>query len=284
MNRLHALDGLRGVLACLVMATHVGAVLAPGPILLLSQIPVGIFFVMSGLVLTRAWDGRFGVFLARRFIRLWPVYAVTLGAGYLLAWRHPIWAEFVFVPYPRFDGPEINGPIWSLFIEAWAAFFMPLIAWAGRAGRLQAMALGAAFMLGGQLYPPLLFGALFTIGAYMARFDFTNAWLSGRVPQFLGRVSYSLYLSHWLVINAVVMVVGLWGALLAVPVAFGVAWLLERWLERPSILLSRRLAGQNPTSASPALSSPALSLPGASSLESIARPAAKGAPEAQAPL
>jgi peptidoglycan/LPS O-acetylase OafA/YrhL len=235
------LDGLRGVLAVIVMAVHVAARLYPGPVLILSQIPVAIFFVLSGLVLTRAWDGRFGVFLGRRALRLWPVYALALAAGYLVAWRPPHWGEFFWIPWPNYDGDLIDGPVWSLFVEAWAAFFMPLIALAGRGGRLRALALGLVFVLAGRLFPPLLFGALFVLGAWLSRGTYRNAKLERPLPQWLGRISYSLYLTHWIVIAGFVRLFGPPGALLAILPALAIGHAVWWAVERPSITLSRRV-------------------------------------------
>ena len=77
MNRIPALDGLRGALALVVVLNHVlvvgwhnYAIDAAG------HAAVLVFFWMSGLVLTRAWDGEFRAFLIRRTIRLAPVYVL----------------------------------------------------------------------------------------------------------------------------------------------------------------------------------------------------------------
>jgi peptidoglycan/LPS O-acetylase OafA/YrhL len=237
-GRVHALDGLRGILACIVVAVHVLTIVRPGPWLMLSQIPVALFFVLSGLVLTRAWDGRYGAFLARRFVRLWPVFALSLAAGYALAGTAPVWAEFVWIPWPRYDGDTINGPVWSLFIEAWFAPLMPLIVW-GSAGRWRMLGSVAGFLLIGLKVPQLLFGCLFVLGGYLSSGTYRNAWLESRPVQWLGKVSYSLYLTHWLVLKAAAGLVGRWGAVAALPAVFLVAWAVWRVVEQPSIAWSR---------------------------------------------
>ena len=99
-ERLQALDGLRGVLAMVVLAWH-----ATSPLNLLwlaypAKLAVSGFFLMSGFVLTRSWDGRIGRFMARRFVRLWPVYALSLAVGYLIAGISPAWLQFLWYPLP----------------------------------------------------------------------------------------------------------------------------------------------------------------------------------------
>src|ERR1700744_6067607 len=96
--RLPALDGLRGVLALVVVLWH-----ATSPTGLLwfaypAKFAVFGFFVISGLVLTRSWDRRPGVFGSRRIVRLWPPSAICLAVGYLIA-RQPVdWRQFFFFP------------------------------------------------------------------------------------------------------------------------------------------------------------------------------------------
>src|SRR5476651_918992 len=114
-SRVAAIDGLRGLLALVVLAWHALAPLGAMWLLISANLAVGMFFVLSGYVLTRGWDGRFGIFLMRRFVRLWPVYALCLGAGYLIAGVHPVWSEFLW--YPLIDAyakPLIDPPAWSL--------------------------------------------------------------------------------------------------------------------------------------------------------------------------
>jgi peptidoglycan/LPS O-acetylase OafA/YrhL len=129
-SRIRAIDGLRGLLAVVVLAWHVCSPFGVAWMLDLANVAVALFFVLSGYVLTRGWDGRYGVFLIRRFLRLWPVYALCLGAGYLIAGVHPVWSEFFWYPLigPN-DKPAIDPPVWSLFLEAWTMPLMPLIVW-----------------------------------------------------------------------------------------------------------------------------------------------------------
>jgi peptidoglycan/LPS O-acetylase OafA/YrhL len=241
-SRIAAIDGLRGLLALMVMVWHVCAPFGLGSMLVLANVAVALFFVLSGYVLTRGWNGRVGVFLVRRFVRLWPVYALCLGGGYWIAGVHPVWSEFAWYPVIGPDTrPFIDPPVWSLFLEAWAMPFMPLIVWAG-SGSLTRMALCmVALIAAGLISPHLTIGALFVAGAYLARNAYRNRWLESAVPQWLGRISYSLYLSHWLVLALATRAFGPWGGVAAIPAAFAVAWLVWWSVERPSIWASRRL-------------------------------------------
>ena len=70
--------------------------------------------------------------MARRFVRLWPVYALCLACGHLIAGIQPAWLQFLWYPLTTADTlPKIDPPIWSLGIEAYAMPLMPLIVWAG---------------------------------------------------------------------------------------------------------------------------------------------------------
>jgi peptidoglycan/LPS O-acetylase OafA/YrhL len=118
---------------------------------------------------------------------------------------------------------------------------MPLIAWSARGSNLRTYAAGAGFMLAGLAYPPLLFGTLFVIGARLPGQKARSRFLENPLSQWLGKVSYSLYLSHWLVIKLCCQLFGLPGVALGTALAAPVAWLVWRTVEKPSIDLSRRV-------------------------------------------
>lgn len=67
--------------------------------------------------------------------------------------------------------------------------------------------------------------------------------LSTRVLQWLGLVSFSLYLVHEPIVIAAAHATGsaAWGIVIAVPTAFLVAWLFHRAIERPAHRLARRI-------------------------------------------
>ena len=243
-KRVASVDGLRGVLATVVLYEHMRGCLfhpytdAPG------QFAVMAFFAMSGYVLTRSWNGDFAAFLARRFCRLWPMFALCLAAGALIIGMRPDWTYFFWYPfvYDPLKSPvlRLDDAMWSLFVEAWAALFMPLIVWSSRSTRrvLAAMAVGlAGFYFVDRCF---LYAMLFVVGGFFADYEFNLPMLNGPVLQWLGRISFSLYMTHLLVVRPAEAYLNASQGLdlvLALAVAYA-AWLL---VEPPSVALSRRV-------------------------------------------
>ena len=139
----HTLDALRGIAAIGVVMYHIGAAFwplaAPG-----GYLAVDLFFMMSGVVLSHAYEPRFrggmGVkgFMRARLIRLYPLYllglllgiAVTLAS--LMGRNSVNWdaasllqmslLALFFLPNLFFSAPvnqlfPLNVPCWSLFFE-----------------------------------------------------------------------------------------------------------------------------------------------------------------------
>jgi peptidoglycan/LPS O-acetylase OafA/YrhL len=242
VRRIAAIDGLRGILATIVVVRHVCMSFDLDWMQAPADFAVETFFLLSGYVLTRAWDGRFGIFLIRRFLRLWPVYAFCLAIGYGLAGIRPAWSEFFWYPFMETkDLASIDLPMWSLFIEVWMMPFMPLIVWAGAHSPKRAVLTLLPVMILSHKFPLLFIFLLFVVGAFFSRYEFRNRLLETRVPQWLGKISYSLYLSHVLVFELATNVIGSWGAVIAIPAAFAVGWLIWWGIERHSIRASRRI-------------------------------------------
>ena len=246
MRRIYALDGLRGCLALVVVAHHVAAFAGGEGFFYTSQACVWAFFVMSGLVLTRSYDGRYLPFIVRRFIRLWPLFAVCMVAGWLAMGRMPQLRSLFTWPV---TGPPLlpigalpNPPSWSLYIEFWSALFMPAIAWFGGRGPIRKAAIVPVWLLLIVAEPRFIWAVFFMAGAALSQTSFRSRALESRVPQWLGKVSYSLYLCHWPVLMFCRDAFGVWGAVPGVALTLPVAWLLWRFVEQPSIALSRLIA------------------------------------------
>jgi peptidoglycan/LPS O-acetylase OafA/YrhL len=237
--RNRTLDGVRGCLAVLVLVHHLfsshGTERGNSFLYFSSAASVWVFFVLSACVLTKSWDGRYLVFLARRFVRLWPLYALCVGGGYALQGIAPSLPQFFWMPITN-TPPVADPPAWSLVIEAWAMLAMPLFVLVGRASFAWLVIALLGTFIAGEFYPYAIFAGFFFVGAWLSRYELRWTVFEGRVPQWLGRISYPLYLSH---------VPVLWyldlPPWLSLPLAFAVAQLLTLTVEKWSIAASRAI-------------------------------------------
>jgi peptidoglycan/LPS O-acetylase OafA/YrhL len=247
MNRIPFLDAIRGILASVVVAHHI--LMWEGINVLNGAAAVAVcgFFILSGYVLARGYDGNVLAFFVRRFIRLWPVYAVCVTTGYLLYGDSPTWQELIWWPTARLRLlAKIDLPAWTLYIEAWATPLLPVLVWIARWNRMAALATAmllfmlSLFLMDG-IYVSVVYFAFFAVGIACSRFEISFPDPAPPLALWLGRIGYSLFLSHWVVLTGIFMVLGRWAILPAVPaiflVAFGVWWAIER----PSIRFSRRV-------------------------------------------
>ena len=140
-ERIVALDGLRGVLAGMVVVSHYFGEVPHGfKAALLGWIAVKMFFVLSGFLMARViadhlgTPGFFRTFYVRRACRTLPVYLVTLaivlvaahifaGASWMEAGRiFPLWSYLTFtqtfemVAHGDF-GLDWLTPTWTLTVE-----------------------------------------------------------------------------------------------------------------------------------------------------------------------
>lgn len=160
-QRSHAfrtLDGLRGIAAVCVSAHHLPSLMG-SPVFGGSYLAVDLFFLMSGFVISHAYDDKLrqgltpAGFMRIRLIRLYPLYAI--GTALLLVWLglavatgHSIYwgwrsllvalpLALLILPAPPLHGPRstdllfLNPPAWSLFWELvinfiYALLFRPL--------------------------------------------------------------------------------------------------------------------------------------------------------------
>ncbi len=232
MDRNRTLEGLRGCLALMVVVGHVWQTPAQ---IFLGNVWVWAFFALSGLVLARGWDGRYVSFLARRFVRLWPLYALCLMCGYALAGRPPLWSQLLWWPLMSPNDPTlVDKPAWSLCIEAFAMLAMPLFAFIANRSLTWMLVGLAVCVLAARLDIHFWFGVFFVAGAWAGRFDWRWAPLEHPLAQWLGRISYPLYLSHWIVLHYLG-----WPMAARIVLAFLIAEALTRTVERWSIDGSR---------------------------------------------
>jgi peptidoglycan/LPS O-acetylase OafA/YrhL len=135
----HTLDGMRGVAALLVVLRHTTHFFGDFSFQQ-SYLAVDVFFAMSGVVLTNAYEQRLKAGLSAktfawiRLVRLYPLYALGLALSVLalalgadhekarwLVWTLPL-AVLLLPNFFAFTGTStfpLNGPSWSLFMELW---------------------------------------------------------------------------------------------------------------------------------------------------------------------
>ena len=82
----------------------------------------------------------------------------------------------------------------------------------------------------------------FFLGGGLARYRFGLALLEGNFVQWLGTISYSLYLSHSVALRLGEVLFGYYDPVIILPAVLPFAWLVWRGVEQPSITLSRSLA------------------------------------------
>jgi peptidoglycan/LPS O-acetylase OafA/YrhL len=203
---------------------------------------VTVFFLISGYVLTLSWDGGLAIFLVRRFLRLWPVFALCMGFGALVLKASPLWSEYFWYPMASAKSNfSFDVPMWSMFVEAWAMLAMPLIVWGGKTPSRVAAAL-AIFVGMSYFMPNALYGAFFVLGSYCTKFSFDLRFLNTRIPQWLGKISYSLYLTHWIVLIVCNLYIPTVAMAVQLPLCLLVAQIVWMTIENPSVLLSREVA------------------------------------------
>jgi len=86
----------------------------------------------------------------------------------------------------------------------------------------------------------LYYGTFFIIGSHLANRTTSSDFLNSAPVQWLGHISYSLYLSHEVMIGVLKHHFPGYWMYLVVPVCLGLASALCLVVERPSIYLSRR--------------------------------------------
>ena len=142
MRRVPELDGLRGLAALSILTYHLKPNFLP-----FGWAAVDVFFVLSGYLITSILlrnvgsERFFTTFYARRALRIWPVYYLTILAGvavnallprpypihnlpYLLTFTQNI-QHYLFKPIPAF--PPIFEHFWTLAMEEQYYLIWPAI-------------------------------------------------------------------------------------------------------------------------------------------------------------
>lgn len=327
------LDSLRGLAALSVVLTHtLQRVVSPG---VLNHTPIRMFvdgrcfviffFVLSGFVLATALWSQAGklpyiLYVARRFMRLYPPYAVAGVLAVAALWlsggdcRLAGLGDYLLT-LGTTQGTAINMPSWSLAYELHLSLFMPLICLLITSNaRLFAWIVAALFVLveigilkmGLTQFPyaaddvftgvivTMRFAICFAVGAMLAWLHGQNSGsfpAIGRHPfiatllacllmsvlldqtslagsaivivlalqwpamqsvmafkpfVWLGRISYSLYLTHFIILDFVTRsldgrVPPLVSIAIAFLLTFVIAEIFYRLVEAPAIMFSRRI-------------------------------------------
>ena len=200
-RHIAALDGLRGVAVLIVILHHVSALITHTgplaalllrPIMINGWVGVDLFFVLSGFLITRIViqtrnaENRATVFYARRALRIFPIYYLSLFVV-LSASHFSSWLSFL-LPYagrtdvvllllfgqswiPFFHGgasaANIVGHFWSLGVEENFYFIWPWLLWLSPARfHLRLCVLGVALSLAIRVVCVSLYGP--NVWAYLA--------------------------------------------------------------------------------------------------------------------
>ncbi|MCG5239652.1 acyltransferase family protein [Azospirillum doebereinerae] len=212
--RFQVLDGWRGVCALLVALLHFPAFghLFHLPLLRNAYLFVDFFFVLSGFVITHAYGRRLTDLAAltgyaiRRFGRLWPLHAVTLGVFVLIELCKLLAGQGLGITFgtPPFTGITAaeaiptnlalihalgvhdnntwNGPSWSISTEFYVCLLFGLLV---LTARRHLAILAAVIALGGWLavaiLSPRYMGATYDYGFFRCLCGFFLGHLVHRV-------------------------------------------------------------------------------------------------------
>jgi len=200
-ERFVVLDSWRGLCALLVALYHVPVTsfFFLNPLVRGSYLFVDFFFVLSGFVISFAYEGRIrdgataAEFLVKRVGRLWPVHVVTLLAMLLLT-AAVSWARHVFGRSPFVEAPasaerlianvlllngfgvpgltSINVPSWSISCELMVYTLFCVLLFFGR--RAIALWVGIAILSAALIaqYSPLYMNATDVLGLARCAYGF----------------------------------------------------------------------------------------------------------------
>jgi peptidoglycan/LPS O-acetylase OafA/YrhL len=265
----NGLDTLRLLAALMVMWGHAFALHGDGIGygLHAERAGVGIFFLISGCLVTQSWgrDPNVLRFAARRALRIMPAlvivvaltdfvlgpFVTSLPTGDYLrdagTWAYLRWA--VLIPgsfqlpgvFPHNPGSGVaNGSLWTLPLEA---FCYALVAAAGLLRDRAPLAMFGVLLLaswgcyeGGGMTMAMI--AVFASGGLLAAFGI-RLWVP--LPTLPVDISYGVYLYAYPVQQIVIMAQPGWSAVtclgVALPIVLALAFLSWRLVERPALRL-----------------------------------------------
>ena len=231
-KRVLSLDGLRGLGALMVFLLHVDIMVKPfgggGPSFFPGSASVMVFFILSGIVLSLVpfkhmgnggydWLGYYPRRVVRLCVPLFAAIALALPAGYV-AWRLGSTSRSALAVAYDAGLPTAVHDILMQF--------------------------------------DVLFAACLVVVVVAIADGFTRRALSAAPMVFLGKVSYSLYLTHAIVIGALAALLPRLGivdplaiAAVSLPASMLVSVAFWRIIEVPSMNLSRSLASSGPRDA-----------------------------------
>ena len=197
--RLPLLDGLRGIAAIAVVFHHEPGIYGSHGLFPRAYLAVDFFFMLSGFVLTLAYERRLQsgltslAFMRLRIARLWPVLAVGIIIAGLGKWGIArSWLPLTdmcmgLLLIPVLSGNnrlyQLNGPQWSISFELIANAAHALVLRRLSNGALLILALGFGFLLAFQGWH---WGSL-------ASGDVVHNWWGG-----FARVGFSYCVGIWL--------------------------------------------------------------------------------------
>lgn len=204
--QIHALTGIRGIAAWLVVLYHIRLSLTdilPGSVIATlgkGYLAVDLFFMLSGFVMWLNYGSRFQqnglretpAFLWKRIARIWPLHALVLGSmvafALLLLMTGRSVAEYPFAELPLHialmqnwgltDSLSWNHPAWSISTELAAYLTFPLIVCAVRwqqLGSALIMACLAAAFAG--LFAYFNAAGLSKLGVNIAQTGLLRCWI-----------------------------------------------------------------------------------------------------------
>jgi peptidoglycan/LPS O-acetylase OafA/YrhL len=273
-RKLPGLDVLRGIAILMVIVAHF---LSPSATvaLVLGNSGVILFFLLSGYLMDRnlAHDPAVVPYAIKRTFRILPPYwlSITLVALTSSNWTVPQIAANASFTAPVFGFERMSGVYWTLYIEV--AFYMaaPFLRIMGeRAIRLAPLIFIAAVAVfwsvrGVQIFAPLyilfcLMGMM--IGSFhrsgMIPWFSTITQASFRPLEYCGHVSYSWYLTHFIIGVPILhlgaaMHAGRWApCIVAAVLSFATSVVIFRYFEKPAMEIGRKVVQR--FNASPGLS------------------------------